>query len=603
MEEEEKQSTAIWQEYEQGKSYLHNRGYYNQLKRNNDFYQGEHWKSLKVTEDFKNSSPMPTDNFITTICKHKIGMVAQNNMAIEYTCDNFSKEDLMSTDGAIRFREIAEETVEKINKIAGRFLETNNLENDIWDYDEENCVSGNVGIYIYEDDENIKRADMVYGNNYFLSDENEKDIQKQKYIIIAFRRAISEIREEAKKNGLSEDQAKLIVADNNINEQIGNDQELKNDDGKVLCLLKLYKKKTKIKTKKTIINDLGMSEEIDDEETKTTVYMTKSTQNIVYVPETNLGLTLYPFAVNTWISEKNSARGKGEPQDKISNQIEVNKTLMRRAIAIQMMAYPKRAYLKGAVTNPDALKQVGVDIAIEGDSVADWSSVIGTIPSAQTNPDAKTFSDEISQKTKDNASSGEAALGMSNPEKTSGRAVIAIRDAAAIPISIHIVRKKQFYEDIGRILFDFMQNVDVDGQTVITTTIGEDGKENVTFEEIPFELLNKLKVAVKINVAKVDPYSILASEQSWDALFETGKIDMEEWVSGLNEASNRNKKKLEEMLRKRKEKQREIADIQAQLKERQALMEGTMQDIQNTDEIDNIEQDVINQQQQIMMGG
>ena len=92
---------------------------------------------------------------------------------------------------------------------------------------------------------------------------------------------------------------------------------------------------------------------------------------------------------------------------------------------------------------------------------------------AQVSPDAKNFCDELSQKTKDNASASDTALGNINPEKASGRSIIAVRDASAIPINVHVARKKKFYEDIGRILFDFMQNVDVDGQQVIITSLAE----------------------------------------------------------------------------------------------------------------------------------
>lgn len=221
---------------------------------------------------------------------------------------------------------------------------------------------------------------------------------------------------------------------------------------------------------------------------------------------------------------------------------------------------------------------------------------------AQVSPDAKNFCDELSQKTKDNASASDTALGNINPEKASGRSIIAVRDASAIPINVHVTRKKKFYEDIGRILFDFMQNVDVDGQQVIiTSTDDETGQTTTEVEQIPYGIMQRLKVGVKVNVSQTDPFSILAVEQMWDSLFERQAITFEEWVSGLTNNSKYNKSKLEEIIKKRKEKEREMAMIQQQITEQQSQINGMLQN-QNNQEIANIASDIETQQNQVLGG-
>lgn len=598
---EDERLTQIWKEYSQIKQYLTGKNYYEQLEMNYNFARGDQWKNLK-----SGGMPMPTDNIITPVCNYKIGVVSQNNMSITFTNENFRKEDFEELEDGTSFRKIAEEVIEKINKNINRFFEANNLENNSWDYDEENCISGNVGMYIYEDDENIKKAEMIYGNNIFFSDENNNDIQDQSFILITFRRPIEKIKEEAEKYGLDKDKILQIVADNDTNEQIGNKDEVKDEQGKALCILKLYKKQkeiTKIQNR-TIINQYGEEEIIQEEikEKKTTVHMMKSTKNVIYVPETDLGLELYPIALNTWISEKNSIRGRGEPQDKIVNQIEINKTMARRDIAIALTAYPKAAYNSNMIGNPDALDKVGVAIEVKDRSVQNIKNAIDYLNPAQVSPDAKNFCDELSQKTKDNASASDSALGNINPEQASGRSIIAVRDASAIPINVHIARKKKFYEDIGRILFDFMQNVDVDGQQVIINDIDEEtGQNSTSVEEIPYEIMQKLKVGVKVNVSQTDPFSVLAMEEMWDSLFEKQAISFEEWVSGLTNNSKYNKSKLEEIIRKRKEKEREMAIIQQQITEQQSQINGMLQN-QNNQEIAKIANDIDIQQNQ-MLGG
>lgn len=598
---EEENLTQIWKQYSQIKQYLSGKDYYEQLEMNYNFAKGKQWENLK-----SGGMPMPMDDIISPICNYKIGVVSQNNMSITFTNENFRKEDLEELDDGTSFRTIAEEAIEKINKNINRFFETNNLENNTWDYDEENCISGNVGMYIYEDEENTKRADMIYGNNIFLADENNNDIQDQSFILITFRRPVEKIKEEAKKNGLGIDKIAQIVADNNVNEQVGNKEEVKDEQGKALCVLKLYKKQKEItRTQdKTIINEYGQEEIVQEEvkEKKITVHMMKSTKNVIYVPETDLGLTLYPVALNTWISQKNSARGKGEPETKIVNQIEINKTLARRDIAIALTAYPKAAYNSNMIGNPDALDKVGVAIEVKDKTAQNIRAAIDYLQPAQVSPDAKNFCDELSQKTKDNASASDSALGNINPEKASGRSIIAMRDASAIPINVHIARKKKFYEDIGRILFDFMQNVDVDGQQVIITkTDDETGQTTTEVQQIPYEVMQRLKIGVKVNVSQTDPFSILAMEQMWDSLFERQAITFEEWVSGLTNNSKYNKSKLEEIIKKRKEKERKMALIQQQITEQQSQINGMLQQ-QTNQEIANIASDIDTQQNQILGG-
>lgn len=615
----EEQLTKIWKEYTQIKDYLTSKGYFDQLEKNYNFFKGDQWKDAQVGED-----PMPVDNIISSICNYKIGVVNQNNMSIIYSSENFSEDDLKeyeytNQDGIIErtsFRKIADEVIKKLNKCADKFLENNNLETDMWDYNEENCISGIVNMYIYKDKDDIERAEMVYGNNIFFSDENEVDIQNQEYVLITFRRPVEQVKEEARANNLNEEQISQITADNDYDEQIGNKEEVKNDNGKCLCVLKLYKKTVKEKKyeKRLVTDEQGNQQEVEievGEESKTRVFMSKSTKNVIYVPDTNLGISLYPIAKMIWIKEKNNARGRGEPQDKIFNQIEINKTLARRDIAIQLASYPKLAYSVEAIENPSALSKVGVAIEVKGKTVQDVKNAVDYLNPTQISPDAKQFCDELSQKTKDNASASDAALGTINPETASGRSIIAVKDASAVPINIHVNRYKKFFEDVARILFDFWQNTDTNGKTVTWTEVDEQTGETVAkMEVIPYELMQKLKVSVKVNVSQTDPYSIYAQEQMWDNLFLEQKISFEEWISGLSDNSKYNKSKLEEILRKRKETEKELLNIEADIKEKQLMFQQNASNLNNQEnkqinnmqEIEAIEQDVLNQQNELRQG-
>lgn len=606
--EEQNKLTTIFAQYRKIKDYLTSKGYFTQMEKNYNFYMGDQWKGLESGDQ-----AMPMDNIIASICNYKIGNVNQNNMTIVYSSENVDEEDFEEfeyTDetGEVQTtskRKIYEKAVELLNKNANTFFESNNLETNMWDYNTENCISGMVCMYIYKDEDDLERAEMVEGNNIYFSDENDPEIQNQEFILITFRRPVEQVREEARRNELSEDEIQQITADTDTDEQIGNKKETEVGSGKVLCILKLYKKTKKVKKteKRTIQDENGNEVEVEVEvgtETITTVHMVKSTKNVVYVKETDLGLTLYPLSKMIWIREKNNARGRGEPQDKIPNQIEINQTLARRDIAIQMSAYPKLAYLRKRIQNPGSLNKVGVAIAVEGEAVQDIRNAIDYLNPTQVSPDAKNFSDELSSKTKDNASASDAALGTIDPEKASGRSVIAVRDAAAVPLNIHVTRFKKFFEDIARVLFDFWQNVDVEGKRIVLEETDEEtGKTNVTVETIPHDVMTQLKIKVKVNVAQTDPYSIYAQEEMWDNLFVRQAITFEEWVDGLSDNSKYNKAKLEEIVRNRRNKERQLMNIEEDIKNKQIEADGIIQQRQQEQEVEDTANEVEAQQEQL----
>ena len=57
--------------------------------------------------------------------------------------------------------------------------------------------------------------------------------------------------------------------------------------------------------------------------------------------DSNLKIKLYPVAHYNWIRVKGSSRGQGEVEYLIPNQIEINKTATRRALAVKLGAFPK----------------------------------------------------------------------------------------------------------------------------------------------------------------------------------------------------------------------------------------------------------------------
>jgi hypothetical protein len=69
---------------------------------------------------------------------------------------------------------------------------------------------------------------------------------------------------------------------------------------------------------------------------------------------------------------------------------------------------------------------------------------------------------------------------------------------------------------------------------------------------VPAEVLQDMKVNVRIDVSPTNPYSKFAQEQALDNLFGRKDISFEEYVKALDDDSNVPKAKLEEIIETRK---------------------------------------------------
>lgn len=578
------QVTQVWKEYERGKDYLSVLNRYTQVNKNHDFYIGRQWKGLE-----SGNMSMPVKNIIKPICDYKVGVVSQNTVSIVFSSANFSDDDLKEIEG-ISFKEQADKEFKILNKYVAKIWEDNNMDSKQWDIIKEACISGDCYAYTYIDEDGVEQVELIDDANIYFSDENDSDIQNQEYILITFRRPVSQIRKEAKLNGIKKSDIELIVKDNEVGEQTGDTTEVETDLGKCLCVLKLTKKE-------------GGH-----------VCMTKSTRKVEYQPEEDTMQTLYPISHLRWIELKNMIRSMGEPESYINNQIEINKILARRSVAVTMASYPKLAYLQDKIANPEDLSKVGVGIAVRGNSVDQISKAVDYLRPSQISPDAKALNDELTQDTKDLAGAGDVALGITNPENASGKAIIAVRDNATLPLNINVACYKKFVEDLARIWFDLWQHTSgEDGKRIVINKPDEETKEliygkpkkaelniNPSFiqekpeespdtpivEVISTHVLEKLKPNIRIDITNANPYSKYAEEQSLEGLFTAGAITFDEYVKLLPNDSITPKDKLEMLVEDRKKAQEQINDIEMEMQLKKQNMESALNKQQLNGDLD-----------------
>lgn len=587
------EATDIWKKYQQGVNHHNQIGLYEKVRKAYRFFEGDQWHGLE-----SDGEVMPMYNFIQPVVEHKAASVAMNGMAINYSPMEYGSD-----------YQTAARACDVLNRYAARQWELLKMDKLGWAIIKDACIAGDSYLYFY--DRNL-HAQMIDGPNVYFADETSRDIQSQDWIIIAERRFVADVRREAKENGLTQEEIDLIGPDSDTGQLLGDDARQNSQQEDKRCTSLLYMRKTKegiVTISRSTQNVVYQPEEVMQGKEKESG------------EPAGKGMQLYPMAGLWWVPKKESARGVGEVTPLIPNQIEVNKMLVRRLMNAKITAFGRMVYNKRTVANPESVAEVGSAIEVMDTPAAKVTDHVAYLHPSPMSADAKNLTDEMISQTRDLAGAGDAALGQINPEQASGSAIIAVRDQAALPLNEQIAEYKQFCEDVAAIWFDLWvayhpngmevelppeeqpgllagmmpQGLDIGqgmGQTggmaagtppaapmgqmgQSAAPMGQmpgmmmDAPQEPTKETIPAEVLQQMRPSIRIDVSPVNPYSKYAQEQSLAGLFQAGAITFEEYVEALDEQASTPKQKLQEIIDRRMERQREQMQVQKVMAEKQ----------------------------------
>lgn len=542
--------TSIWNLFEKGRNFNRMRNIFFDTDKNYRMYNGNQWYGLKV----KGIEPVQL-NIIKPIVRYKIGTINYNLYLPVYSADNYDNNE---------FKEISEKTCELLNKLANRVWEKDSMDYKLRDISKHSAINDECPVYItYDEETNMPIHEILSKNDVYYGNENDSDIQSQPYILIKQRKPVIKVIEMARKEGVSEEKLQYIIGDNDTSEEAGDSSKQEIDD---MCTLvtKLYKKEGR-------------------------VYFSQATRFCVLKEEKDAGITLYPLVHMLWEEKEGSSRGEGEVRFLIPNQIEINKTIMRRLIYLKQTAYPQRVVDVSKVSNPSAIDTVGATIKVKGMNVDDVKKVIGIVNPAQMSSDVEKMMSDLISMTRELAGAGDIATGQVDPESASGKAILAVQQASQMPITEQTMSLKKTVEDMARIWLDMWKTYAIDGLTINYEEIDSlTGEKSTSPVKVPYTVLQELQASVKVDVTPKSPYNKFAQELSIENMLKAGYFnsqklaELEIYVNLLDDDSSMPKNKLLEAIKKMKENQRKISDIQTQAEQLQMRANkylGTQSDI------------------------
>lgn len=534
MAKTDRDKTETWIQYQHGIDYNSRIGLYENVNRNEAFYAGDQWRGVQA-----NGLPTPVFNFYKRIINYFIASILSQDTAINFVPENVGDEPDSEEEQEIK------DAAELITQYSETLKEKLKLNYMLRQWLLDSAVSGDACAYSYWDptidtmqdimgDINMESIDNV---NVFFGNPNDRRVQTQPYIIIAFRQLVGDLRAEAKRNKVPEDKIRLITADEETSYQSGDRSKVELDSkddatGKAIALLKLWKKD-------------GV------------VYAKKSTCFTDIRPEWNTKLSLYPVAWKNWDTRKNSYHGQALGTGLIPNQVFINKMFAMAMMSLMHTAFPKAIYDKNTITAWS--NTVGGAIGINrqpGESITGYATYMN--PGEMSNQVLTTI-DKAIEYTKDMLGASDAALGDVKPDNTS--AIIAVQQAASVPLESIKQNLYQFVEDIGYIWLDIMAthygkrsiDVEVMGKRVI--------------KEFDFAKLKKMKFRIKIDVGPSSYWSQITAIQTLDNLLQAERISFTQYLERLPSGLIPQKQELIEEIKQQDTKQQFIYEQMARFME------------------------------------
>lgn len=489
----------IWKQYCAGLDFNNKLCLVENVANNENFFIGKQWEGV-----VSNGLPTPVFNILKQIVLHQVATITSDNFTISATPLRASANDkrLEMASQVVNSELRALFKVNKLPNLSRIMMRNAAVDGDgcMFTYFDPDAPTGLDGIKGAIKTEIIDNTRVLFGN------PNSRNVQSQPYIIIWKRRQIDDVKDEARANGLSEEEIQNISADTDDN----NSRMDSYVDDKCTVLTKLWRDK------------------------KTgTIWGCEVTKGAVIRKPYDVRIKSYPVTWICWDYVQECYHGQALITGLIPNQEFINKAYAMAMLSQMTSAFPTKLYDRTRVTK--WTNQVGAQIAVDG-SV---EGVAKILEPAQISPQIAQFINSTIENTQSLTGATAAALGNTRPDNTS--AIIALQRAAAIPAEITKQNLYESLEDLGRIYIEFMaayygtRPVDIPAAVAVGDEIAQFANANVGMmqQEFDFAQLEDCPMTIGLDVGASSYWSEVASMQTLENLLQLGLITVADFLERI----------------------------------------------------------------------
>lgn len=481
-----------WKLLEKGRDYNRALGFYETVDKNERFWRGDQWNGVK-----SGGLPTPVFNIFRRVVSYFVSNLMSSKISLKVDAEGagvLCKKEV---------REGLERACQLLTSYLNYRFEKDDIVTLLYDGVKDAALSGDMFLYVWWDPEKKTFQDykgdfstkLLDATNVFFGDVNTPDVQSQPYILISGRELVERLREEARRNGVSERDIERIAPDSDNRFEAGDEGKRELADTKTGYVIKLWRENG-------------------------TVRYRKSTKNCVITGDIDTRLSMYPLVLMNWDRTKNSYHGTSAASGLIENQVYINKAfamVMKHMINVSFSKVVYNANMIDEWTN-----EVGEAIAVNGpvDNVASTIAP-GSMQSG--------FLDVINMTmslTRELMGATDAALG--NVEANNTSAIMALQESSAIPLQ---VQKRALYSAVESLVVIWLDYI-LHYYDRYRMMVWREGGV-LRGEVLDLSMYKDIVFSCTVTAGMSSYWSELASTATLDSLLKEGLITLEQYLERI----------------------------------------------------------------------
>lgn len=468
---------ALWDAYEQGRDWKSSIDLFDTVEENERFYIGDQWHGLDAPHIVK-----PVLNHLKRVVSMLVAKIAADDIAAKITPF------------------LTDENSEKISKMVSRevdkVMELLNIKQMAKRGVRNAAVDGDCCVYTYwdadaptgQDSKGMVAAELIENINVYFANPHTVDVQGQRFIIIARRLPVEDVREKAEKHGVK----KILLDD--IKADDDSHQGENNDSGLCTLLTVLFKKDS-------------------------TIHAVETTEKVIIRKEWDTELHRYPVAWLPWEIQRSKMHGRAAITDMIPNQIAINKVYAGLIRVMERMGFPimllNRDYMKGFSGLPGSILEIS-------GAPMDVRQFAAYLEGAPINPNITAITDNLINQTRDTMGTNDATTGDVRPDNAS--AIIALQTADTVPLELIRQNYNGFIEDIVRNIVDMM-SANYGTRMVEQDIVDEMGQPTTVMADFPFDTIEYENLRVSVDIGAASMWSEITQMDAINSIFTSGIMD------------------------------------------------------------------------------
>ncbi len=509
----------IYNEYLQGERYkaaIGSKGLFEQIRINERFFIGDHWHGAAAS----NERPLVRHNLIKRIGDYKMSVLTAMPVNVAYSAEGVPNTAAVKSTVRESRKKLSQGISAGLTGPAEKAMALSALNdyfgvtsarlklNSVLEKALRNAyISGTGIVYTYWDaslktglyaDWNNKtpikgdiKAECIPVENVIFGDAYLTDIEEQPYILLKYLMRPELAAREA------EEFSGPKAAQDILNEKT-------DANGKIIVITKLYK-----------VYENGEYK----------VMAIKSTEKAIIRPAYFTGLRKYPIAAISWERVNNSAYGESEITNLIPNQIAINRMITAGVWSAMAMGMPTMI-VNGDVVGGEITNDPGQIIKVYG-SADDIENAVHFVSPPDYSGNYKGLIEPLIENTLAQSGANPAALGDVAPNNTS--AILALRNAAQLPLQQLQNRYYDFVADIAKIWAEFW--ITMYGNRKIRI----DDENGSWYYDFDAEKYKDLLISAKVLVQAGNVNTAEKCIETLDKLLEKGVITAKEYLERLPE--------------------------------------------------------------------